>query len=124
MAPDNHLVTVTLSDCGDRDAHTVLSHLAAEFPDRSPAPDTLEAGGASPTVWTAEFDALADGPSTAPKTGPRAIDGSVSVTAQGAPNDVTTLRAALARAFTVDDEGSTSGDQELDSRFRVTARKG
>ncbi|MEU6848285.1 hypothetical protein ABZ930_41170 [Streptomyces sp. NPDC046716] len=122
MAPDNHLVTVTLSGCGDRDAHTVLSHLAAEFPDRSPAPDTLEAGGASPTVWTAEFDALADGSGTA--SAARAIDGPVSVTAQGAPNDVTTLRAALARAFTVDDEGSASGDQELDSRFRLSARRG
>ncbi|MFE0098993.1 hypothetical protein [Streptomyces sp. NPDC059009] len=50
------------------------------------------------------------------------LDGPVSLTAQGAPHDVTTVRAALTHAFSVEDTGSVSGDQERESQFRLTPR--
>ncbi|MFJ8825963.1 hypothetical protein ACIREE_29865 [Streptomyces sp. NPDC102467] len=126
-APDDHNdhpVTVTLSNCSDDDARRVLSHLSAEFPDQSPSQDTPGADTAHATVWTAVFDAVADGSDAAPTSasGTGGIEGSVSLTAQGAPHDVTTVRKALERAFTVEDVGSASGDQELESQFRLTPR--
>ncbi|MEV1024927.1 hypothetical protein [Streptomyces sp. NPDC050264] len=120
-AHNDHPVTVTLSDCSDDDARRVLSHLSAEFPDQSPSQDTPGDDSTHATVWTAVFQAFSDGSDLTSASGTGGIDGSVSLTAQGAPHDVTTVRRALARAFTVEDAGSASGDQELESQFRLTA---
>ncbi len=92
----------------------------ARPPDRSPTSDPPAATGAPTSVWTAEFEASSggtDGPASAPAPTTSRIDGSVSVTAQSTPNDVTALPAAPAHAFTVEDEGSASGDRERDTQF-------
>ncbi|MGH4033043.1 hypothetical protein ACQB60_29370 [Actinomycetota bacterium Odt1-20B] len=121
---NQHPVTVTVSNCTEHDARCVLTHLTEEFPDRSPAQGAPDAGAGAgqATVWTAELDAGTTDPNTAGGSRTGGLDGPVSLTAQGAPHDVTTVRAALAHAFTVEDAGSVSGDQERESQFRLTAR--
>ncbi|MFJ9037243.1 hypothetical protein ACIRF8_11725 [Streptomyces sp. NPDC102406] len=121
----DHPVTVTLSDCSDDDARRVLAYLTEGFPDRSPAQDTPGADSTRVTVWTAELDVAAGAGSASRPDGARGrdgIDGPVSLTAQGAPHDVTTVRAALAEAYGVRDVGSVSGDQERESQFLLTPR--
>ncbi|NEB74449.1 hypothetical protein G3I40_04270 [Streptomyces sp. SID14478] len=113
---DGGIVTVTLSNCSADDARRVLSHLTARFPDRSgtgnaPAVDTHA------TVWTAQLDASADPTDSAPPS--EGVDGQVSVTVQGAPHDVSAVRATLAQDFSLQDSGSASGDQERESQFEL-----
>ncbi|QNS02741.1 hypothetical protein [Streptomyces xanthii] len=125
MTLQDHLVTVMLSNCTDDDAHRVLSHLGvlAGAPGPTPAP----AGGGShapahPTVWTAEVDPEAGPPEAGSDARAAGLDGSVALNAQGSPHGVQALRDVLAQAFTVEDTGSVSGDQERDCQFRLTAR--
>jgi hypothetical protein len=118
---NDHPVTVTLSDCADDDARAVLSHLTAVFTDRSPTQDTPGAHTTHATVWTAELDVADEGSASQSSPPAAGIDGAVCLTAQGAPHDVATVRKALTEAFTVEDAGSVSGDQELESQFRLTS---
>ncbi|WP_420037160.1 hypothetical protein ACN2WE_37465 [Streptomyces sp. cg28] len=117
---DGASVTVTLTDCTPEDARSVLTRLTSRFPDRSGTANA-PSGEEHPTVWTAELDigAAADAPASSPHS---TIDGPVSVTAQGAPHDVSTLRAALAEDFAVEDAGTASGDQERESQFVLVPR--
>lgn len=108
MTHDDQLMTVTLSTCTEEDARGVLAYLGAGSPTTS--------DGVHPTVWTAEVSADAE-----PDHRPDALKGSVAVTAQGAPHEVEALRAKLGRAYTVEDAGSASGDQELDTQFTLTS---
>ncbi|WP_394436068.1 hypothetical protein [Streptomyces sp. SGAir0957] len=121
-APD-HPVTVTLSDCSDDDAHRVLALLATEFTDRSPAQSTPGEEHTRATVWTAELDVTPTGSARAATARAQGLDGAVCVTAQGAPHDVTTVRTALAEAYTVEDAGSVSGDQERECQYRLTSAR-
>ncbi|MFI7382735.1 hypothetical protein [Streptomyces sp. NPDC049813] len=124
-ADDNHtLVSVTLSNCAAADAERVLAHLTAEFPDRGPTKNGSDASGEQPTVWTAELDVSAGSSASggSGSAGDNAIEGSVSVNAQGVPHEVTAVRESLSRAYGVEDAGSASGDQELDSQFTLTPR--
>ncbi|GAA2305214.1 hypothetical protein OKJ48_36665 [Streptomyces kunmingensis] len=117
------LVSVTLSNCKAQDAERVLAHLASEFPDRAPTEQGSGPSAERPTVWTAELDVSAgksDGASGPGSDG--TIEGPVSVSAQGVPHEVTAVRESLARAYGVEDAGSASGDQELDSQFTLTPR--
>ncbi|MZD07129.1 hypothetical protein GTW43_18830 [Streptomyces sp. SID5785] len=124
MNLNDRLVTVTLSDCTEHDARCVLTQLGVADADRAPVHAAPARSVRRPTVWTSEIDADS-GPTGAPGarsgsfTGP--LDGAVEVTAQGSPHHVAMLRTTLARAFTVEDEGSVSGDQECDCLFRLTA---
>ncbi|GAA2297133.1 hypothetical protein OKJ48_27360 [Streptomyces kunmingensis] len=121
-APTDHPVTVTLSDCTDDDARRVLSFLAAEFSDRSPTQDTPGSDSTNTTVWTAELDVAGGEGSASSASRADGIGGSVSLTAQGAPHDVATVRKALEAAFAVEDAGSVSGDQEIECQFRLVPR--
>ncbi|MFI7012526.1 hypothetical protein [Streptomyces sp. NPDC050145] len=124
MTLQDHLVTVMLSNCTDDDAHRVLSHLGV----LSGAPVAAPAGAggshvpAHPTVWTAEVDPEAERPAAGADAGAAGLDGPVALNAQGSPHGVTALRDVLAQAFTVEETGSVSGDQERDCQFRLTAR--
>ncbi|MEU6390842.1 hypothetical protein [Streptomyces sp. NPDC046939] len=121
--PNEHPVTVTLSDCSDDDAHRVLTHLATEFTDRSPGQETPGGEHTRATVWTAEFDVTPTGSARAATARADGLDGSVCLTAQGAPHDVTTVRTALAEAYTVRDAGSVSGDQERECQYQLTSAR-
>ncbi|MFJ9038645.1 hypothetical protein ACIRF8_18885 [Streptomyces sp. NPDC102406] len=123
-ADDNHtLVTVTLSNCSARDAESVLTYLTSEFPDRAPTKDGSDASGTPTTVWTAELDVSAGSSDAASGSASgEKLEGTVSVSAQGVPHEVDTVRKALGRAFQVEDAGSASGDQELDVQLRLTSR--
>ncbi|MFE6891337.1 hypothetical protein [Streptomyces sp. NPDC057694] len=118
LTNDGASVTVTLSNCTADDARSVLARLTSRFPDRS-GNGTAPADETHPTVWTAELDIGAEAPGSVPDT---KIGGPVSVTAQGAPHDVSRVRAALAEDFTVQDAGSVSGDQERESQFVLVPR--
>ncbi|MET8468890.1 hypothetical protein ABZY90_01180 [Streptomyces sp. NPDC006422] len=108
MTHDDELMTVTLSTCTEEDARGVLAYLGADSPTTS---DDVH-----PTVWTAEVSA-----SDTPDHRPGALKGSVAVTVQGAPHDVEALRTKLDQVYTVEDAGSASGDQELDTQFTLTS---
>lgn len=113
-------VVVTVSDCTADDARRVLTYLASGFADRTVTSETTTAAsGSHPTVWTAEHDV---GAGASPAAAGDALTGPVSLTAQGAPHDVDSVRAALVEVFSVDDAGSASGDQERESQFRLTSR--
>ncbi|MYT74930.1 MULTISPECIES: hypothetical protein [unclassified Streptomyces] len=115
---DGASVTVTLTDCTPEDARSVLTRLTSRFPDRSGTANA-PSGEEHPTVWTAELDIGGDAPASSPHA---TIGGPVSVTAQGAPHDVSTLRAALTEDFGVEDAGTASGDQERESQFVLVPR--
>ncbi|MFI0239876.1 hypothetical protein [Streptomyces sp. NPDC016845] len=117
---DHTLVTVNLSDCAERDARRVLSYLGSVFPDRAPTGSGSDSGAEPTTVWTAQLDVSA-GDSSSGSSG-EAIEGDVSVNAQGVPHEVDSVRKALAEAYDVQDAGSASGDQELDSQFTLSPR--
>ncbi|MET9496216.1 hypothetical protein [Streptomyces sp. NPDC006552] len=123
-ADDNHtLVSVTVSNCAAADAERVLAHLTAEFPDQGPTKNGADASGEQPTVWTAELDVSAGSPGAGGDgDGDGAIEGTVTVNVQGAPHEVAAVRKSLARVYGVEDAGSSSGDQELDSEFTLTPR--
>ncbi|NBE53992.1 hypothetical protein [Streptomyces boluensis] len=124
--PISRCVTVTLSDCRADDAHAVVDLLTGLFPYE-------ETGGAhpvpgadpphSPTVWAATLD-VSTSPNEPPRTAPleAPLEAPVEVTLQGAPHDVVAVHAALAEAFTLDDEGMVSGDQEQEVQLRLTSR--
>lgn len=130
--PSSRSVTVTLSDCRAEDAHAVITHLTSlyaydEAGDARRAPDT-DAHPHSPTVWQATLDVMTPGTTTvipaAPQSAqdrPEVVREHVEVTLQGAPHDLVTVRAALAEAFTLLDEGMVSGDQEQELQLRLTA---
>ncbi|MFC7304067.1 hypothetical protein ACFQVC_07545 [Streptomyces monticola] len=130
-ATGGHPVTVLVSNCGPHDARTVLGRLASVFPERAaadqvavPAEDSPAPGASErPTVWTADLDAGASAEPPASGAPPQAakegIEGTVDVSVQGAPQDVATVRAALADAFSVRDSRAAAGDQEQDVELRL-----
>ncbi|MER5494818.1 MULTISPECIES: hypothetical protein [unclassified Streptomyces] len=102
-------VVVELSDCSKDDAGTVFGVLRSVFDcDRGPTDLPQDAAGGRPSVWSATFD------TTRIRTAPpaTALRDAVTAEAQGGYLAVDRLRAALAAAFTVEQEGTVSGDQE------------
>ncbi len=98
-----------LSDCSKDDAGTVFGVLRSVFEcDRGPEDTPQDAAGGRPSVWSATFD------TTRVRRAPpaTALDGTVTAEAQGGYLAVDRLRAALAAAFTVAQEGRAAGDQE------------
>jgi hypothetical protein len=119
MTFNDSLVTVTLSDCSEHDALCVLHQLGAHAPELSTVHAPSARAGARTTVWASEV--VADPVPAAPAMGADRLDGPLTLTAQGSPHNVMTLRSTLARAYRVEDAGSVSGDQECDCLFRLTA---
>ncbi|KOG42264.1 hypothetical protein [Streptomyces decoyicus] len=113
-------VQVQLTGCPPEDAHTVFTALDTLFvSDRTKddAPRELEGAGAA--VWAATVD-VSDG---AAEAAPCRLTGSVSVTVQGSYWAADRLRAGLGSAFTVQEVGSTSGDQEQEIQLRLDNRE-
>ncbi|MHC3470002.1 hypothetical protein ACYF6T_14945 [Streptomyces sp. 7R007] len=100
-------LTITVSGGDAADARAVVRALEPAFgqaEEEPPADDRV-------TVHTARFRhdraASADG-----RGGGGHLSGAVTVTVQGSPDAVATARERLSHAFTTQDQGSVSGDQE------------
>ncbi|CAM5244287.1 hypothetical protein GCM10010329_43950 [Streptomyces spiroverticillatus] len=113
------LVQVVLSDCTSDDAGTVLSALGSAF--ASGRSSDTPGGGpdAGSDTWTESFVAASDASGSLSGTG---LKGAVTAELQGTPVAVDRLRKALTSAFTVEEQGSASGDQEVELQLRLTAR--
>ena len=102
-------LTLTLSGATAADARAVVRVLEPAFgqpEEELPADDAV-------TVHTARFahdPAHGSTPPAAATTGH--LSGAVTVTVQGAPEAVARARESLTHAFTAQDQGSVSGDQE------------
>ncbi|OAR21967.1 hypothetical protein A8W25_30455 [Streptomyces sp. ERV7] len=115
-APSAQCVHVVLGGCSPGDAEAVLVSLNRWFSSERgvTAPSTRDIS-AHPTVWTAMVD-------TSHLTGevePVALEETVVVNMQGGPGAVASLRDTLARAFEVTDDGTASGDQEVDVQLHL-----
>jgi hypothetical protein len=102
-------LTVTLSGATAADARAVVRVLEPAFGQAKEEPPTDE----DVTVHTARFEHdPADRPAEPAPGGPGHLSGAVTVTVQGAPDAVAMARESLTHAFTAQDQGSVSGDQE------------
>lgn len=103
-------VQVEVTDCPAEDAHTVFGALNALFTSNRTIEDVPRGSpGAKPTVWSASVD-VSEAPAEVAQ--PPQLTEPVTVTLQGGYQAVDRLHAGLARTFTVQDVGSSSGDQE------------
>lgn len=103
------MATVSLTGASKEDAATVFSVLRTAFPTDRPADDLpQEQRGGHAQVWTAEFEPTQEWI----PTDPIPLEGRISATLQGDYAAVNQLREALGTAFTVDEQGTASGDQE------------
>ncbi|MEU0948299.1 hypothetical protein ABZ379_37265 [Streptomyces canus] len=103
------MATVSLTGASKEDAATVFGVLRTAFPTDRPADDVpQEQRGGHSVVWTAEFEPTQEWI----PTDPTPLEGPVSATLQGGYAAVDQLREALGAAFTVEDRGTVSGDQE------------
>ncbi|MFI6655090.1 hypothetical protein ACIBL8_06175 [Streptomyces sp. NPDC050523] len=107
-------LTVTVSGGTVADARAVVQVLEPAFgsPEEDlPASDDV-------TVHTARFaHDPAHGPSGSEHSVAGHLSGAVTLTVQGAPQAVATARETLAHAFTTQDQGSVSGDQEQECQL-------
>ncbi|MBO4258539.1 hypothetical protein [Streptomyces griseorubiginosus] len=102
-------LTVTLSGATAADARAVVRVLEPAFGQAKEEPPADE----DVTVHTARFaHDPADRPDAPASGGPGHLSGAVTVTVQGAPDAVALARESLTHAFTAQDQGSVSGDQE------------
>ncbi|WP_434588766.1 hypothetical protein [Streptomyces sp. A5-4] len=109
-------VLVELTGCSKEDAHTVFGALRTSFEsDRASDDVPAEQPGARPTVWSATFD-VAD---VRQQAAPTRLAGPVPATVQGGYEAVDRLREQLDAAFTVQEEGTASGDQEKELQLRL-----
>lgn len=112
-------VAVSLDNCGQEDARTVLAALHTGFAsDRAPDDLPADAADGGPTVWTATFDVSR----TLGLPGPGRLTKAVTLTAQGGYRAVDRLREGLAEAFAVQVVGTASGDQEQEATFRLNSQ--
>ncbi|MFF7760554.1 hypothetical protein [Streptomyces griseorubiginosus] len=103
------MATVSLTGASKEDAATVFSVLRTAFPTDRPADDLpQEQPGGQDLVSTAEFEPTQEWI----PTDPIPLEGPVSATLQGGYAAVDQLREALGAAFTVEEQGAVSGDQE------------
>jgi len=107
-------LTLTLSGATAADARAVVRVLEPSFgnaKEELPADDRV-------TVHTARFghDPAGAPPSAAP-VGTGHLSGAVTVTVQGAPEAVAKAHDALNQAFTAQDQGTVSGDQEQERQL-------
>ncbi|MFI1566635.1 hypothetical protein ACH4ZX_26865 [Streptomyces sp. NPDC020490] len=102
-------LTLTLSGGSAADARAVVRALEPAFGSARELPADERA-----TIHTATFEHDAAGPSRDGGAGGAAgrLSGAVTVTVQGAPEAVAKARERLNHAFTAQDQGSVSGDQE------------
>jgi hypothetical protein len=102
-------LTLTLSGGTAADARAVVRALEPAFgaaEEELPADDRV-------TVHTARFEHdPAEGPPEGRSSGTGHLSGAVTVTVQGSPAAVAQARERLAHAFTTQDQGAVSGDQE------------
>jgi hypothetical protein len=119
MAYDDHLrspttmsgTELTVTVCGGTaaDARAVVRVLEPAFgraQEKHPADEGV-------TVHTARFEHDPAGPPPGTATAATGhLSGAVTLTVQGSPDAVSTAREALVHAFTAQDQGSVSGDQE------------
>ncbi|GGX63594.1 hypothetical protein [Streptomyces fructofermentans] len=113
------MVTVSLTATSPEDVTTVFDVLRTAFPTDRPARSVAQdQSGGRPSVWTAEFEPTEDRITT----GPTALEGAVSATLQGGYVAVDRLRAALDGAFTVNEAGTASGDQEKEVDLRLLTK--
>ena len=111
-------VSVHLTDCAERDAHTVFGTLCACFPDRTDgAAHTSHAHKpehvTNPMIWSATFDVRILCPeSEAP--GPTELRGPVTADLYGTDRPVHQVLDALEHSFRVDHERFVPGDQEVE----------
>ncbi|MEU1535370.1 hypothetical protein [Streptomyces fagopyri] len=113
------MVTVSLAGASQEDAVTVFDVLRTAFPADGPSdPVRLYLSGDHPVVWTAEFDPTREG---AP-TGPTSLRGELKATLQGGYVAVDRLCEALDAAFTVDEQGTASGDQEKEVDLQLRTK--
>ncbi|MFC5909762.1 hypothetical protein [Streptacidiphilus monticola] len=117
-APTN--VDILLTDCAAEDADAVFDALAAAFPQAGGGHGPARAGTGAATAWSWS---LAMGPHEHVLAHPQ-LHGPVRAELQGCPRDVREVRSALAEDFTVRDEGSVSGDQELELRLALSPLAG
>ncbi|NJQ00332.1 hypothetical protein [Streptomyces zingiberis] len=113
-------VSVQLTDCAQEDAEAVFAVLGRAFPLAEEV--SGHAPGAEdgrPTVWSATVDVEGSG-DTATEGGP--LTGAVIADVSGGYAAVGTVRTALEAPFAVEDKGSSSGDQEMEVRLRITPR--
>ncbi|MFK8906155.1 hypothetical protein [Streptomyces sp. YS-3] len=118
-APSAQHVHVVLGGCSPGDAEAVLMSLHRWYSSERgvTAPSTRDIS-AHPTVWTAMVD-------TSHRSGdvePVALGESVTVNMQGGPGPVGRLRDTFALAFAVSDDGTASGDQEVDVQLHLRSR--
>ncbi|BDM74104.1 hypothetical protein HEK616_75910 (plasmid) [Streptomyces nigrescens] len=112
-------VQVEVTDCRAEDAHAVFGALNALFTSNRSTEDVPRGSpGAKPTVWAASVD-VSEAPA---EVEPRRLAEPVTVTLQGGYRAVHRLHAGLARTFTVQDVGSSSGDQEQELQLRLHSR--
>ncbi|MDL5199446.1 hypothetical protein [Streptomyces sp. ALI-76-A] len=106
-------LTVTLSGGSAADALVVVRTLEPVFG----APDELPSDEHA-TVHTATFagDTSAQSSRTSQDEAGR-LSAPVTVTVQGTPESVEKASDALSRAFSADDEGAASGDQEQERQL-------
>lgn len=101
-------LTVTVSGGTAADARAVVQVLEPAFgrpQDDLPAADDV-------TVHTARFAHDPEHRPSGPARGAGHLSGAVTLTVQGSPDAVATARDRLTQAFTAQDQGSVSGDQE------------
>lgn len=113
-------VTVQLSECGGEDAEALFDMLGALFrTDWDPEAARGAAGtAAGPDVWMAQFDVTAGGE----RAEAVALGTPVAAELQGSPQAVEKLRGVLEEAFTVAEELTVAGDQERQTRLRLSRR--
>ncbi|MDX3071636.1 hypothetical protein ACIP98_06475 [Streptomyces sp. NPDC088354] len=116
---DSH-VDVMLTDCAKQDAGAVLGALEAAFPTR-PGESLTEAleprpGAKHPTVWSASVDTRSHGH----ELGPVHLDGTLTADLSGGPRHVREVKKVLGDCFELEEQGSVSGDQEVELRVRLT----
>ncbi|MFJ4846805.1 MULTISPECIES: hypothetical protein [unclassified Streptomyces] len=113
-------VDVLLTDCAKQDAGAVLGALEAAFPTR-PGESLTEAveprpGAKHPTVWAASVDTRSHGH----ELGPVHLDGPLTADLSGGPRHVREVKKVLGDCFELEEQGSVSGDQEVELRVRLT----
>ncbi|MFE7133276.1 hypothetical protein ACFVIM_20690 [Streptomyces sp. NPDC057638] len=109
-------VVVTITGCSKEDADTVFRVLGRSYASDRAVDDMPEYMARDhPTVWTATFD-ITDSRIV---TGPAVLAAPVTAEAQGGYWAVDRMRATLAAAFEVHDEGTAAGDQEKDVQLRL-----
>ncbi|MFF2385615.1 hypothetical protein [Streptomyces sp. NPDC058108] len=114
------MVTVFLTGASQEDATTVFDVLRAAFPaDGSADPARLDLSGDQPVAWSAEFDPTRE----FVPTGPTSLRGELTATLQGGYVAVDRLCKALDAAFTVDEQGMASGDQEKEVDLQLRTKR-